>query len=89
MKIKESRSPTEWVAVFCSILACLSIVFGALMIAFVIANASKPAPDTVSFVLEAIGICFSSIIWFIAARLITLLAQIAHNTRRGEEIMER
>ena len=81
------KTQTPTVAVFCVVLGWLALIFGALMIAFVIANASKPAPDTMSFVLEAIGICFSSIIWFIAARVITLLAQIAHNTRRGEELV--
>ena len=73
------------VAVFCTILAWLSIVFSVLMIIFVIANGSKAAPDTVSFVLQAIAIGVSSIIWFIAARMITLLAQIAHNTGREEK----
>jgi len=71
------------VAVFCTILAWFSIILGVFMIAFIIKNASKVALDPTSFVLEAIAICLSSIIWFIAAHLITLLAQIAHNTRRG------
>ena len=81
------KTQTPTVAVFCVVLGWLALVFGALMIAFAIGHASNPAPDTASFVLEAIGICFSSIIWFIAARVITLLAQIAHNTRRGEELV--
>jgi hypothetical protein len=73
------------VAVCCYALGVLSIIFSALMIAFAISNAAHPAPDTLSFVLTAAAIGFGSIVWFVVGRAITLLAQIAHNTRRGEE----
>jgi len=69
------------VAVCCYALGALSIIFSALMIAFAISNAAHPAPDMLSFVLTAAAIGFGSIIWFIAARVIALLSQIAHNTR--------
>ncbi len=85
MKTLSEKMEMPLIALMCFSLAWFSIILGAAMIAFAIANASKPAPDALSFVLTAVAILSSSIIWFVLSRALILLAQIAHNTRREEK----
>jgi hypothetical protein len=49
------------------------------MLAF--ATTTPTAPGEASFVFTAFALIFSSLLWFVTARVIILLAQIAHNTR--------
>ncbi len=67
------------VAQFCQVIAWLSILVGGIMLAF--ATTTPTAPGEASFVFTAFALIFSSLLWFVTARVIILLAQIAHNTR--------
>jgi len=83
MKTLGEKMEMPLVAALCFSIAWFSIIFSMAMIA--IAIASHPAPDALSFIVTAVAILSSSVIWFVLARALTLLAQIAHNTRREEK----
>jgi hypothetical protein len=71
---------TPSVASFCNIIGCLAIIAGGLLLFVALVNTG--APDFGSGLPVELSLVFSSVLWFVAARGITLLAQIAHNTRR-------
>lgn len=83
MKTFTERSGAPPVALVCFALGVISILLGMLMIGFAITH-WPPTPGDTSFVLTAATLPFSSIIWLAIARALTLLTQIAHNTRREE-----
>lgn len=76
---KEQIVKEPLVGGICQILAALSAVAGGAMIVFAIFTPA--APGELSFVLTAVGLILSSVLWFAIARVIILLAKIAHNTR--------
>ena len=78
---REIEMPT--VAVFCSIMAWLSIAGGGLMMVAAIAESGFNKPDQTGLFIAGVGAVVCSIILLALARGITLLAQIAHNTRKS------
>ena len=79
---KESRKAgTEVVAAFCTAVGVFSLSLGALMIVFFASRFTGREPDVASFFGTAAALIFSSLLWFAIARVINLLAQIAHNTK--------
>jgi hypothetical protein len=77
MKTKDENKPPS-VAGFCQVIAWLSILAGGIIIAGVIITPA--GPGMLSPILTSAALIFSSLIWFAGARVIILLAQIAHNT---------
>jgi quinol-cytochrome oxidoreductase complex cytochrome b subunit len=67
------------IAGICSVIAWLQIVLALLMGVFAVTT--PPGPGMLSFILTIVALLLSSVIWFVLARVIWLLAEIAHNTR--------
>lgn len=76
--ITKVEMPT--VAVFCSIVAWLSIGAGAFMVVIAIADSGFNKPDQTGLFASGMAVIFFSGVWFALARIVTLPAQIAHNT---------
>jgi hypothetical protein len=68
------------VARICQILAWLGFMAGGTMVLFSFTQLGRPAPDTGSFLATAFALLFGSLVGLVIARVIILLAQIAHNT---------
>ncbi len=66
-------------AKFCQVLGWIAIAMGALFAFGMIADSRGPDQVVYGLMVGA-GIMLSAIFWFIAARVIILLARIAHNT---------
>jgi hypothetical protein len=69
------------VAQFCTALAWIAIIPGSLLLIAGIGDFMSNHPAAVGEATAGGALIFSPMIWFVAARVITLLAQIAHNTR--------
>jgi hypothetical protein len=69
----------------CLIFGGLSLLCGAGLLVFgvvTIAHSASAGPGAVSFFGIALTLMFSSLGWFVIAKVITLLEQIAANTRK-------
>jgi hypothetical protein len=83
MKTLSEKIEMPVVAIFCTGLAWLGLGGGMLLFYAGISDSVNPHVGGGSGEMASGGaLFFSSIVWFIAARVITLLAQIACNTRR-------
>jgi hypothetical protein len=83
MKTLTERAGMPVVAVFCTGLAWIGLIGGVLLFIGGIYDSANPhVSGGVGEMTFGGALFFSSIIWFIAARAIALLAQIAQNTGR-------
>jgi hypothetical protein len=80
MESEEQKYTQPFIAVLCQIVAWICLVVGNIMLLF--AMVSRWAPGAESFILSAIALTLSSLVWFAIARVILFLACIAYNTSR-------
>ena len=74
-QLKESA-----VSVFCGVIGGLSALAGVLVFAIAIFSLSTPGAPSAAFI--GLGAMLSSVLWFAIGKAITLLNEIAHNTRK-------
>mgnify|MGYP001792011232 CR=1 FL=1 len=70
---------TPGIAIACWAIGVLALLVGGFLAALAIL--SPRDPDTMSVVITGFSLLFSSVIWFVFATALTLLARIEYNTR--------
>jgi hypothetical protein len=70
------------IAGVCTAIGIISIVLGVIMLLFAISQSGSSSTGAASFIATAITLVLSSIFWFAIAKVIKLLALIAHNTSK-------
>lgn len=78
MKTTKQEEPA--IASVCGVVGLLTAIGGAGLFVFALANLNSPGAQSGAAV--GIALVLSSVGWFLAARVVTLLTQIERNTRK-------
>ena len=81
----QTRMKKPLVAQFCTALAWIAIIPGLMLLVSGIGDSMSNHPAATGETGAGGALLVSATFWFVAARAITLLAEIAHNTRPQKE----